>query len=351
MGTTVLEITLHDINDKIPNMARDSYTGFVKEESDVELQLQIQAFDGDEPGTDNSEIKYTIEKSNFSGNFSINARIGLLKNNGPLDREAIEASATGVIHLNVTASDMGHPSLSSWVMVTINVEDINDNTPMFKYPSYEFYVNESEKGTFVGSVFALDLDQTEMNNRISFRIADGSFGNFLIIAYSEGRGQGYTGNITVDPDIALDYEQHRISYKLKIEATDLGQKSDVTLVTVNIMDVNDERPTLPSFMILNVKENTTGLGEVGKIMGADVDTNHSLIYKLLTSSCRCSGIMGPCDEEWFKLETTGAIVVNEKFLIDYEVCDQVQMEVQAVDVFTEKGENHSIPGRVPQYPR
>ncbi|XP_064205368.1 cadherin-related family member 2-like [Anguilla rostrata] len=349
MGTTVLEITLNDINDKIPTMARDSYIGFVKEESNAELQLQIQAFDGDEPGTDNSEIKYKIEKSHFSGNFSINARTGLLKNKGPLDRESIEATANGVIQLNVTASDMGHPSLSSWVTVTINVEDMNDNTPTFKSPSYEFYVSESEKGIFVGSVFAHDMDQTEMNNRISFRIADGSFGNFLIIAYSKGKDQGYMGNITVDPDIALDYEQHRMSYNLKIEATDLGQKSDVVLVTVNVMDVNDECPTFPHVMIMNVKENTTGLGEVGHIVGVDVDTNHSLIYKLLTSSCRCSGIMGPCEEEWFKLETTGAVVVNEKFVIDYEMCDQVQMEVQAVDVFTEKGENHSIPEKLTIY--
>ncbi|KAJ8276140.1 hypothetical protein COCON_G00078920 [Conger conger] len=238
---------------------------------------------------------------------------------------------------------MGHPSLSSWVMVTINVEDINDNPPMFKSPTYEFYVSESEKGIFVGSVFAHDMDQTEMNNRISFRIADGSFGNFLIIAYSDGKGQGYMGNITVDPDVELDYEQPRTSYNLKIEATDLGQKSDVVLVTVNIVDVNDERPTLPNVMVMNVRENTTGLGEVGQIVGVDVDTNHSLIYKLVTSACRCSGVMGPCEEEWFRLESTGAVVVNENFVIDYEMCDQVQMEVQSVDVFTKKGEKHSIP--------
>ncbi|XP_036379638.1 cadherin-related family member 2-like [Megalops cyprinoides] len=346
VGTTVLEITLRDINDETPSMARDSYIDFVKEVSGAELQLQIQAFDGDEPGTNNSKIQYRIERSNFSGNFTINANTGLLKNKGPLDREAIDPSANGVIHLNVTAFDMGHPSLSSWVTVTINVEDINDNTPKFKSPSYEFFVKESEKGAFVGSVFARDLDQTEMNNRISFRIADGSFGNFIIIAYFEGKDQGYMGNITVDPDVELNYERHRKSYNLKVEATDLGQKIDVITVMVHVIDVNDERPTLPDVVMMNIKENTTGLGEVGRVVGADLDTSHSLVYNLLTTTCRCSGVVGPCEEEWFRLEATGAVVMNEEFVIDYEMCDQVIMEVQAVDVFTEKGENHSIPGKL-----
>ncbi|KAJ8266060.1 hypothetical protein GJAV_G00125450 [Gymnothorax javanicus] len=346
VGTTVVEIILNDINDKTPTIARDSYTGFVKEGSEVALQLQILAFDADEPGTGNSEIRYGIEEGDFSRNFSIDVRTGLLKNEGPLDREAIEASANGVIRLNVTAADMGHPSLSSWVVVTINVEDINDNSPIFKSPSYEFHVRESEKGVFVGSVFARDLDQTEMNNRVSFRVTDGSFGNFLIMAYSDRKHQGYVGDITVDPDVALDYEQLKTSYTLTVEAADLGQRSDFTQVTVNVVDVNDERPALPDVMVMSVRENTTGFGEVGRIVGIDVDTNHSLIYELLTSSCRCSGVMASCEEQWFELDTTGAVLVNEDSVVDYEVCDQVLMEVQAVDVFTERGESRSVPGKL-----
>ncbi|XP_048883521.1 cadherin-related family member 2-like [Brienomyrus brachyistius] len=338
VGRTNLEISLLDINDMTPNIPRESYVEFVKEGLSQPLSLQIHATDGDQTATNNSKIQYRIESSEFSHNFTINIDTGELQNKYQLDREAINPLLNGAIVLNVTATDMGIPPRATCVKVTVNVEDINDNTPLLKESKNEFFIKEREKGSFVGSVFADDADQTEINNRISFRITDGSFGNFIIISSAEDNG-GFFGNISVDPDVELDYERGQRLYTLTIEATDLGQRKDTVKVKVNVLDVNDERPTLPKDLTWHVAENTTGLGVVGTIVGGDLDSNHSLIYELISMHCYCNATMGPCDKEWFIVEPTGAVMVNEEFMIDYEKCTQVLLEVQVVDIFTEKGVN------------
>ncbi|XP_041757988.2 cadherin-related family member 2-like [Coregonus clupeaformis] len=343
-GTTVLEIALTDINDQTPQFNRESYVDYVKEGSN--LRIQVQATDGDE--SPNSEIEYGIVTSDYSANFTIDPTTGWLENNGPLDREAMQDKDNGQVKLNVTATDKGSPPLSTWGPVVINVEDINDNIPKFRKTSYTFSVEEGKKAEFVGSVQAVDLDQTIDHNRISFSIVSGSFGQFIIRTFKD-KPDGYIGNITVDPDIELDYESSVKTFSLKAEATDLGSMKDTVTVEVIVLDVNDERPQFKPIGPLLVKENTTITEAVGNIEAVDLDSNHSLVYQLVSSRCRCNGSLslGPCSEDWFNLETTGEIMLSEDFVIDYEMCEQVELEVQVVDEFTQKGENNSAtPGRI-----
>ncbi|KAL0176186.1 hypothetical protein M9458_028516, partial [Cirrhinus mrigala] len=189
----------------------------------------------------------------------------------------------------------------------------------------------------VGSVRAHDGDQSDFNNRIFFSITDGGFGSFIL--FSEATSEGYRGNITVDPAVALDYESDRKTYDLTIEASDLGQKKAKTTVKVIVVDVNDTPPQFPSNMILNVKENSTLTMPLGKIEGKDVDTTHLLKYELDSTECQCNGIRGPCPEEWFLVEPNGDVITNTPHDIDYEKCDKVFLNAKVVDALTEKRSN------------
>ncbi|KAF3838114.1 hypothetical protein F7725_009882 [Dissostichus mawsoni] len=336
-GSTVLEITLTDINDHPPVMNRDSYQEFVKEGQ--KFELKIQATDADESDTQNSQLVFGIEPSST------------------LDREALDPDLDGRIELNVTATDKGTPSLSTMVPVIINVEaslsqqsigavlflmlpplDVNDNGPEFKVSSYKFSVKEGEKGAFVGSVQAEDLDQTTEFNRISYSIINGGFGSFIIRTFADERG--YSGNITVDFDLELDYESTRKQYKLQVEAADLEQLKATVMVEVNVLDVNDERPEFKPSEPVKVKENTTISGAVGSFTAQDKDGHHSLVYELESIKCRCNGSMTDCS--WFILDPTGEVRVNPEHTMDYEQCDLVVIEAQVVDEYTEKGENNSV---------
>ncbi|TRY54651.1 hypothetical protein DNTS_031194 [Danionella cerebrum] len=334
IGTTVVLITILDINDQTPEMNREVYEAFVQENED--LRIEIQATDRDDPDTANSRVQYHIvEDSSFSGNFSINKDTGLISNKGNLDREAIASELNGGIELTVIASDRGEPPLSSSATVIISVGDVNDNSPEYLDPApYTFRVKESEKGIWVGSVHAHDADQTDFNNRIFFSITNGSFGSFIL--FSEPFTKGYRGNITVDPALELDYESDRKEYELTVEASDLGQKIAKTTVHVLVEDVNDTPPVFPEGMMLSVKENSTLPDTISTIEGFDVDTNHLLEYELVSSECHCSGSKGPCPEEWFIINPNGDVIHNPEFVIDYEKCDKVYLTARVLDRLTEK---------------
>ncbi|XP_077103705.1 cadherin-related family member 2 [Siphateles boraxobius] len=336
IGSTVVMIDIMDINDQKPEMNREVYEAYVKENSN--LELQIKAIDGDKPNTPNSKIQYHIQDSFFSSNFTIEPNTGLLKNNGELDREAMDPLLKGVIDLTVLASDMGTPSLSSSANVTINIEDVNDNSPQYLDTAPKtFHVKESEGGILVGSLLARDADQTDLNNRIIFSITDGSFGSFIL--FSETFSEGYRGNITVDPAIELDYESDRKTFNLKVDASDLGQKKATIEVQVIVDDVNDTPPVFPSGMTLNVNENSSLPDPLKTIEGKDVDTEHLLEYELISTECQCSGTRGPCPEEWFKVERNGDIKAISSYDIDFEKCDKVFLTAMVVDLLTEKGKN------------
>ncbi|XP_053507043.1 cadherin-related family member 2 [Ictalurus furcatus] len=335
VGTTVLEISIEDINDQTPQFLRNPYEVFIRE-NEV-LKTTVTARDDDEPGTPNSAIKYSIVPGEYSSNFTINENTGEITSNSPLDREDIDIKLNGVIKLNVRATDMGTPALSSSVELIINVDDVNDNSPVFLQSEYTFHVKESEGGVTVGFVYATDADQTVYNNRISFSIKAGSGGTFLCV--SEPDGANYRGKIMVDPDSALNYESENKKYTLTVEATDLSGNTATCTVHIVVEDVNDTPPIFPTGITMKVEENTPAGKEIGKIDGSDLDTNHSLVYELVSTSCHCNLTWAPCKEQWFVLERNGAVVTAEGITIDYEECTQVEMKARVVDLYTEKGRN------------
>lgn len=82
----------------------------------------MQATDADEPNSVNSQIVYGIVPSMYSDNFTIDPDTGVLRNNGEIDREALDPELNGRIELNVTATDNGTPPRSTPVKVTIDIE-------------------------------------------------------------------------------------------------------------------------------------------------------------------------------------------------------------------------------------
>ncbi|CAL9707262.1 unnamed protein product [Knipowitschia caucasica] len=341
-GNAVIDISVTDINDKTPVPNRNSYQEFVLEGQDLQ-NVRVEATDGDEPDTPNSQLLFSIVPGPFSENFTIDPDSGVLTNKGPLDREAINPTLNGKIELKVNISDRGLPPLSTLVQVIINVQDVNDNKPIFGKSSYSFSVKEGQKGAFVGSVDAKDNDQTTEFNRISFSIINGAFGSFT--ARSALDAPSYIGNINVDPDIELDFESTQKTFKLEMEAADFAQEKANIFVTVHVLDINDERPVFKPSAPVSVEENSKETAPIARFTAVDLDGNHSLVYELLSVKCRCDGEEMPCD--WFDVEKSGSVIVNPNATIDYELCDQATVEAGVTDEYTEKGEADSEePGKM-----
>ncbi|XP_072487200.1 cadherin-related family member 2 isoform X2 [Notamacropus eugenii] len=339
-GSTLLQIILLDINDKAP-VVTGSYNIFVKEVTD-NVTVTIQAYDNDEPNTNNSEIRFKLLPGPYSDNFTLDLVTGLLTNQGPLDREAIDSNLSGKIVLTVFVYDLGVPSLNTTVNVTINVEDINDNMPVFIHNTYEFHVKERVKGAYLGFLEAFDADQTDVNNRVTFTLIGDGASNFGI--RSMFLGSGWTqGNVSLVSDVSLDYERPPSNFTLTALAQNTDESGGIGSATVLVItdDVNDEPPSILASSLEEVKvfEHQGNEDElVAHVEAQDPDTNASLEIHLQDTGCFKRGVnVGTVCQDWFRLVPNGSVYINDSLAIDYEVCDLVRLLVQAWDLHTAEG--------------
>ena len=154
-NTAQLIIEINDVNDNPPVFLQNKYEAILLEREDhFETPVEIEAFDIDLNNTRNSEVVYSILSSDYSRNFSIGSRDGIVIPVGPMDFEALPVSVqpgkaepfVRTIRLTIRARDLGTPSLSSDVPLMIYFKDVNDNAPVFERAIYQKNVPEDLAG-------------------------------------------------------------------------------------------------------------------------------------------------------------------------------------------------------------
>ncbi|XP_047517849.1 cadherin-89D [Pieris napi] len=156
----------------------------------------------------------------------------------PLDREKKDTYRMTVI----AESSRGVMAGTSLYQITINVDDENDNPPIFELPVYEGTITEnSPKGT-----------EVKLGAKIKARDADtGSNAIFTYTLFGEGHDSfsvnEETGTVTFVGN-KLDREE-KSAYLLKIVARDKGSLSSEAKLTVLVSDVNDNIPRFDQIVI------------------------------------------------------------------------------------------------------
>ncbi|XP_072252481.1 protocadherin alpha-8-like [Leuresthes tenuis] len=151
-----------------------------------------------------------------------------------LDRET-----AGEHKLRLTAVDGGKPAKSGNIEITVNVLDVNDNSPVFTEELYTATLKENVAvGTGVIRVNATDLD-LGANGEIVY-----SFGkevdSKLMELFTIDKN---TGEIKITGQI--DFEKGK-SYEIDIQASDKGPvplTSDKSVI-LTVIDVNDNAPVI-----------------------------------------------------------------------------------------------------------
>ncbi|XP_061581289.1 protocadherin alpha-4-like isoform X40 [Cololabis saira] len=180
----------------------------------------------------------------------------------PLDREK-----QPVIKMKLTASDGGKPPKSGTLLITVNVQDVNDNIPVFEKPLYKATVLENTPpGSAVISVHARDLDEG-LNGEIQYSFInqddDNTVDKFAI--------NPSTGEITVNGQ--LDHEKNN-AVEIRVQAKDKGfnPRASHCKVLVEITDVNDNPPEISVTSLVNVVREDAPLETmVGLITVRDYD--------------------------------------------------------------------------------
>uniref|UniRef100_A0A8C7XHN2 Cadherin domain-containing protein n=1 Tax=Oryzias sinensis TaxID=183150 RepID=A0A8C7XHN2_9TELE len=153
-------INVIDMNDNKPIFEQTSYVAEVSESSEKGTTvIQVKATDADEPGNDNSIIKYTIlsqePKLPSDSMFAINSFNGAIMVEGVgLDREKYPEYT-----LEIQAADLDGNGLTGRTTVVLNVTDSNDNPPLFTASTYQGSVDENAVGVQVVKMSVTDEDE------------------------------------------------------------------------------------------------------------------------------------------------------------------------------------------------
>ncbi|MCI4394856.1 hypothetical protein PGIGA_G00173570 [Pangasianodon gigas] len=211
-------------------------------------------------------VKYSIFSGNENGAFSIDSNTGDII---VRDQLLLDFEREREVHLVVLAENGRH---SGHAKVTVTLQDVNDNAPVFKQTYYRTAVWEGQiPNTYVMQVLAVDAD-SGMNGQIDYSIVDGNQNNAFMIDSVRG---------ILATSAVLDREIIS-SYKLIVEAKDRGNPAltGTCIIQVQVVDVNDNRPVIPAMEPLVVPENYPPGHIVTQVMAADVDLGSSITYSL-----------------------------------------------------------------------
>ncbi|KAM9413738.1 protocadherin alpha-3-like isoform 10-T10 [Salvelinus alpinus] len=232
-----VSVEVLDVNDHSPSFPEKEKRLEISESRLPGARFQLQA------ARDPDEGPFSVQQYTLSHNdhFRLevkdrgeDGKIPFLVLQKPLDREAVRSHK-----LLLTAIDGGKPPRSGTLEISVDVLDVNDNTPMFTKDIYSVSVNENAPlGTMVIKVNATDLDSGQNGNVIY------SFGNDVNSNLRKLFDvDTITGEITVKGQI--DFEE-RDSYLVDIQASDQGQLP-LTIdksVKIKIVDLNDNAPEI-----------------------------------------------------------------------------------------------------------
>ncbi|XP_051253136.1 protocadherin Fat 4 isoform X2 [Dicentrarchus labrax] len=220
-GSLTIHVIVDDINDNHPEFTEEVYNTIVSEDSPTgTVFAMMTAFDIDEGVS--GEIRYSMENPDVP--FAIDETSGELFTVDVLDREKV-----AIYRLMVIGSDK-HPTqpLSSSVLVTVLIGDVNDHWPQFMNSPYVAYVpTDLTPGSVVCAVRATDGD-TEMNAELQYSLYGQSSDLFSISPYSG----------TVFTSSALQRIEDII---VNVHVEDAGEnpKFDITTISIRFQNVSE----------------------------------------------------------------------------------------------------------------
>ncbi|XP_059918608.1 protocadherin alpha-8-like isoform X10 [Gadus macrocephalus] len=183
-------------------------------------------------------------------------------------QKALDREKQSIVKLTLTAEDGGKPPRSGTLQITVNVEDVNDNVPLFDKPLYKAMVFENTpQGTRVLTVHANDLDEG-LHSEIVYSFINHDNDNFVDVFAIDSA----TGVITVKG--TLDHERNN-AIEIRVQAKDKGStpRASHCKVLVEVTDVNDNPPIISiTSLVDRIREDASRDTMVGLITVKDNDS-------------------------------------------------------------------------------
>ncbi|KAG1956024.1 protocadherin Fat [Pimephales promelas] len=260
--TTTVTITVEDFDNLNPYFDHSFYKASIEENqvgpfSEVTPEA-IKAQDGD-TGI-NQPVLYSITAvipNEYQSNFDIDQNSGVISVKTALDREQIEQIT---VHIQATQQDDASKTANTVVSVTI--EDVDDNPPKFDQDEYTVSILENSP-----------QDQFVLQTRVTDLDLGGFVGTFRIIPESVPFSIRTDGTILVKSSADLDRET-TTSFNFQVEAQETPPSTNKATaeVTIVLLDENDNSPqfTTSKYQGKVFGNQTTGM-QVVKVEATDLD--------------------------------------------------------------------------------
>ncbi|XP_072252484.1 protocadherin alpha-8-like [Leuresthes tenuis] len=228
-------IKIKDVNDNPPEIEITSLSNTVSEDSKSGTVISLLSVTDKDSGVNGNIIATLFSNGPFELNPSYKANIYSVVTKGLLDRED-----TSHFEMTIKATDCGEPPLSTSKTLSIQISDVNDNSPQFSQSQLNFYLTENNvAGTSVFSVSATDGDVNE-NAAITYHIVREGRPNEIMSFLNVNSDNGQISALK-----SFDFETLK-TFQFHVVATDSGTPPLSSNVTVNvfILDQNDNAPVI-----------------------------------------------------------------------------------------------------------
>uniref|UniRef100_A0A1I8I7H3 PCD17 n=1 Tax=Macrostomum lignano TaxID=282301 RepID=A0A1I8I7H3_9PLAT len=162
---------------------------------------------------------------------------------------------------------------SSRILVRVTIDDINDNSPVFKEPHKILSIEEGDRNFRHPLDLATDADigDNGMAVRGKYFLQEDAGGIFALAQTDPG-----FLSLTLNGQPNIDYEAER-QYNLTLTACDGGmeQRCSSQLLIVQVKDRNDNSPNVTRISVREVSENLAIGGLVATIEAHDRDSGRN----------------------------------------------------------------------------
>ncbi|XP_064600895.1 protocadherin Fat 4-like [Liolophura sinensis] len=272
-STTLLYVTVDDVNDNSPECSPATQTVFFREDTSVATTIASLTCNDLDDGA-NGDMTYSI--------YSVNAVVG----NGPflamsgsslILNSAFDYETSSLYTVVIHVVDGGTSTKSTTAKIVVSVSDVNEHDPAFAGLPYS--KNVPEDAAIGDSLFTVSAVDADSGDTVSFTLTP------AISAFSL---DPQSGELRLNSP--LDRETTD-TYNLTILATDSGNvdtfRTTSTSLLISVTDVNDNSPVFnPASYSNSLSENTASGATVVSLTSTDQDSgaNGDITYSILSGN-------------------------------------------------------------------
>ncbi|KAM4045466.1 protocadherin-8-like [Anomaloglossus baeobatrachus] len=250
-----VKLEVRDVNDNRPHFPSSEMHVDISESSIVGTRIPLQIAIDEDIGA-NTIQNYELSANSYF-NIDVQTREDGVKYVDLMLMKELDRESKSTYTLELVAMDGGSPPLSGIAIVNVRVLDFNDNSPVFEKSTVIVDITEDAPvGYLLLDVNAEDPDEGK-NGEIVYSFSPHVSPEVRQLFKIDPK----SGGVTLEGKVDFETKQ---TYEFEIQAQDISPNplTATCKVIVNVIDVNDNAPTITITPLISMEKGIAYLSEV-----------------------------------------------------------------------------------------